>query len=97
MACPASGAVGRGARGAVAFAPPSCPVHYEVAQAEPHRSTYVDVQSRMYATPKELEALANSNLANSDEDDRPIMLCEHAHSMGTPTGNLQAYWTVIRN
>jgi beta-galactosidase len=76
----------------IRHADPTRPVHYEVARAEPHRSTYVDVQSRMYATPKELKALANT-----DEDDRPIMLCEYAHSMGNSTGNLQAYWKVIRN
>lgn len=80
------------------YADPTRPVHYEGAQnfvTEDRGVTdppYVDVMSRMYATPTQLKALAERH-----NDDRPIMLCEYAHSMGNSTGNLQRYWTVIRN
>lgn len=75
----------------IRHADPTRPVHYEVARAEPHRTDYVDVISRMYATPSRLNALANT-----DPTGRPIMLCEYVHSMGNSTGNLQTYWDVIR-
>jgi beta-galactosidase len=80
------------------YADPTRPVHYEGAQhfqTEDRGMTdppYVDVMSRMYATPSHLE-----HLAERHNDDRPIMLCEYAHSMGNSTGNLQTYWDVIRS
>ncbi len=80
------------------FADPTRPVHYEGAQyyrTEDRGVTdppYVDVMSRMYATPSHLE-----DLAGRHNDNRPIMLCEYAHSMGNSTGNLEEYWDVIRS
>lgn len=80
------------------YADPTRPVHYEGAQnftTEDRGTTdppYVDVMSRMYSTPGELKALAER-----ENDSRPIMLCEYAHSMGNSTGNLQEYWDVIRS
>lgn len=80
------------------FADPTRPVHYEGAQdfkIEGRGTTdppYVDVMSRMYATPSQLR-----DLAERENDNRPIMLCEYAHSMGNSTGNLQEYWEVIRD
>ena len=29
--------------------------------------------------------------------DRPVLMCEYAHSMGNSTGGLNDYWTVIRS
>jgi beta-galactosidase len=80
------------------YADPTRPIHYEGAQnfeIEGRGTTdppYVDVMSRMYATPSQLKTLAER-----ENDNRPIMLCEYAHSMGNSTGNLQEYWDVIRN
>ena len=64
---------------------PSRPLHYERAEKRPH----VDIYSPMYATIEHIEAYAKTN------PDRPLILCEYAHSMGNSTGNLQDYWDVI--
>ena len=52
---------------------------------------YVDVLSRMYPTYKELE-----NMALNPNTDRPVLMCEYAHSMGNSTGGLADYWDMIR-
>ncbi|MEM6769164.1 MAG: glycoside hydrolase family 2 TIM barrel-domain containing protein [Bacteroidota bacterium] len=51
---------------------------------------YVDVRSRMY-TPKEQirDILAKA-------DDRPLIYCEYAHSMGNSTGHLDTFATMFR-
>lgn len=64
---------------------PSRPVHYERAG----RRKIVDIYSPMYPGIKFLERYAKSN------PDRPLIMCEYAHSMGNSTGNLQDYWDVI--
>jgi len=51
----------------------------------------VDVISVMYPTLEFLEWLATEL-----QDDRPVIMCEYAHSMGNSTGNLKEYWDVIR-
>lgn len=57
----------------------------------PTDPAYVDVISRMYPTYDALEQMAlNPN------HDRPIMMCEYAHSMGNSTGGMKDYWDVIR-
>jgi beta-galactosidase len=77
---------------------PTRPVHYEGAQDFTRTDgtttdpPYVDVMSRMYATPSQLKTLATD-----DPSGRPIMLCEYAHSMGNSTGNLKRYWEVVRS
>lgn len=58
--------------------------------ANPTDPAYVDVISRMYPTPQELEGLANSPYIK-----RPIMMCEYAHAMGNSVGDLQAYWDLV--
>lgn len=59
--------------------------------ANPNDATFVDVISRMYPTYLELQEMAvNPNI------DRPIMMCEYAHSMGNSTGGMKDYWDVIR-
>ncbi len=52
---------------------------------------YVDVRSRMY-TPKETmrELLAG-------DDDRPLIYCEYAHSMGNSTGHLDTFANMFRD
>ena len=61
------------------------PVHYERAGSRPH----VDIISPMYASPQWVERWAQ------EEHDRPLILCEYAHSMGNSTGNLEEYWDVF--
>lgn len=51
---------------------------------------YVDVRSRMY-TPKEI---MRGILAM--DDDRPLIYCEYAHSMGNSTGHLDTFATMFR-
>ena len=65
----------------------SRPVHYERALLNSH----VDIYSPMYAGIGYLEWYAKNHT------DRPLILCEYAHSMGNSTGNLQDYWDVIEN
>ncbi|WP_147676712.1 glycoside hydrolase family 2 TIM barrel-domain containing protein [Algibacter pacificus] len=68
-------------------------IHYEGAQYKDSTLDpgYVDVVSRMYTSIPEVVAIAeNSN------DDRPVMWCEYAHSMGNSTGNLAEFWDAIR-
>ncbi|MFO7999603.1 MAG: glycoside hydrolase family 2 TIM barrel-domain containing protein, partial [Marinilabilia sp.] len=60
--------------------------------ANPTDPYYVDMISRMYPSPDELEGLANSPYI-----ERPIIACEYAHAMGNSVGNLKEYWDIIRN
>ncbi len=74
-------------------------VHYEGAQN--HGETkegelkpdpdYVDMVSRMYASIPYMKRIADLKT-----EDRPIIWCEYAHSMGNSTGNLFKFWDVIR-
>ncbi|WP_242586801.1 glycoside hydrolase family 2 TIM barrel-domain containing protein [Streptomyces sp. MST-110588] len=62
---------------------PSRPVHYEGMNA------VADIESRMYATPAEVEQYGRSG------NPKPFILCEFAHSMGNSTGNFQEYGEVF--
>ena len=69
-------------------------VHYEGDWACP----YVDVYSRMYAKPAEVEAIGRQEedpLADPAQDERrrnlPFILCEYVHAMGNGPGGLQEY------
>ncbi|MGI4893492.1 MAG: glycoside hydrolase family 2 TIM barrel-domain containing protein [Janthinobacterium lividum] len=73
---------------------PSRPVHYEHDWAVP----YADVYSRMYATHKEVAAIATRTeepLADAGADARrramPFVQCEYAHAMGNGPGGLSEY------
>jgi len=72
---------------------PTRPVHYEgtIHTRERKISKSVDIISIMYPS---LERLIQ--LAEDPEEDRPIIMCEYAHSMGNSTGNLKEYWEIIR-
>jgi beta-galactosidase len=72
----------------------SRPLHYEGDQSSAH----VDVWSRMYAHPDEVEVIARGEeppLDDTDLDARrramPFVLCEYAHAMGTGPGGLTEY------
>lgn len=73
-------------------------VHYEGAQAFDYENkkwandpAYVDMMSRMYENIPRMVSLANS-----EEDNRAVIWCEYAHSMGNSTGNLFKFWDAIR-
>ncbi len=63
------------------------PVHYEGAGRRPH----TDIVPPMYARIETLLDYAK------EKRDRPLIMCEYAHSMGNSTGNLQDYWDVIES
>ncbi len=64
---------------------PSRPVQYERAELRPH----TDIYCPMY------ESIENLVQYASQKQDRPLIMCEYAHSMGNSTGNLQDYWDTI--
>lgn len=49
-----------------------------------------DCHSKMYASPTYCEYYSNQH-----KNERPLVLCEYAHSMGTSPGSLKDYWDVI--
>ena len=69
---------------------PTRPVHYEGAAARPRDAAYVDVISRMYERIPGIVRLA------TNDDPRPVVLCEYEHAMGNSVGNLREYWEAIR-
>ena len=52
---------------------------------------YVDVRSRMYFTLGKMEELLDR------ADERPLMYCEYAHSMGNSTGHLDKFVAAFRS
>ncbi len=74
---------------------PTRPVHYEgathVLRSRGYVPRSVDVISVMYPTLEYLDWLATEL-----RDERPVIMCEYAHSMGNSTGNLKEYWDLIR-
>ncbi|MGM9790382.1 MAG: glycoside hydrolase family 2 TIM barrel-domain containing protein [Candidatus Cryptobacteroides sp.] len=80
---------------------PTRPIHYEGAMGLPlqrpaskpnqNDRSFVDMVSRMYPAYTTLEEMA----LNPDID-KPIVMCEYAHSMGNSTGGMNDYWDTIR-
>lgn len=64
---------------------PTRPIQYERALTGPN----TDIYCPMYATIDHLENYARVRR------EKPLILCEYAHSMGNSTGNLIDYWKVI--
>ncbi|MFT7160514.1 MAG: beta-galactosidase [Bacteroidia bacterium] len=67
------------------------PNFYDRRQGNPTDPRYVDMLSRMYPQPAELEMLIN----DTKFEKRPVLMCEYAHAMGNSLGNMKAYWNVI--
>lgn len=61
-------------------------IHYHPADDSPT----VDMISHMYPS---IDQLTES--ARKQDDPRPVVMCEYAHSMGNSTGNLKEYWDAI--
>ncbi|MEN6561880.1 MAG: glycoside hydrolase family 2 TIM barrel-domain containing protein [Acidobacteriota bacterium] len=68
-------------------ADPTRPVQYERAELRPH----TDIFCPMYDSIEEMLEYA------ATEQDRPLIQCEYAHSMGNSTGDLQDYWDAIES
>jgi len=72
----------------------SRPVQYERAEKSTNTTErHTDIWCPMYARIGYLENYALN--VGKPGFDRPLILCEYAHSMGNSTGNLQDYWDVI--
>jgi beta-galactosidase len=71
----------------------SRPVQYERAEKSTNTTErHTDIWCPMYPR---IEALVK--YAEDPQNDRPLIMCEYAHSMGNSTGNLQDYWDVIES
>ncbi|MFZ2287657.1 MAG: glycoside hydrolase family 2 TIM barrel-domain containing protein [Bacteroidales bacterium] len=70
------------------------PVQYERAEKWTRTTErHTDIWCPMYSRIEYLENYALN--AGKPGYDRPLIMCEYAHSMGNSTGNLQDYWDVI--
>lgn len=65
---------------------PTRPIHYHPAED----ATIIDILGPMYPSIDRV-----IEMANISGEDRPIIMCEYAHSMGNSTGNLQEYWQLV--
>jgi beta-galactosidase len=77
---------------------PSRPLHYE----RDWSAQYVDVYSRMYTSPAELELIGQGQEEPFDDPDidarrrrLPFVLCEYAHAMGNGPGGLAEYQAIF--
>ncbi len=64
---------------------PTRPLHYHPAEEAP----VTDIIGPMYPPVARIIELAEK------DDNRPIIMCEYAHSMGNSTGNLKEYWDAV--
>lgn len=55
------------------------------------RSPAVDIESRMYPSPEEIQAV----YLDRTVFDKPLFLCEYSHAMGNGPGCLKDYWDLI--
>lgn len=65
-------------------------VHYEgIAHNRKYENTISDVESRMYATPEEVEEYLKN------QPQKPYILCEYMHDMGNSLGGMNSYMKLI--
>ncbi len=62
-------------------------------QGNPTDPKWVDMLSRMYPQPQQLQALID----DTNFDGRPVLMCEYAHAMGNSLGNMKTFWDVIHS
>ena len=65
-------------------------VHYEGCWDHPEYADCSDVYSRMYASAEELEGILK------DHPQKPVILCEYMHAMGTSLGGMYRYTQLER-
>lgn len=69
--------------------PEKRPIHYESKNpAYAHSLNRYDIISDMYSSMKHLEDYYNW------DSERPIIICEYAHTMGNSLGNFRKYWNL---
>ncbi len=69
---------------------PSRLVHYEgVVNNREYEDVISDMESRMYATPADIEAYL------SNDPKKPFVLCEYMHDMGNSLGGLKSYMDLL--
>lgn len=67
-------------------------IHYERAFDQTKLDTScLDMYSRMYSS---VDWIQNEFLTN-EEENRPFILCEYSHAMGTGPGDLKEYWDLF--
>ena len=70
--------------------PEKRPIHYESKNpAYAHTLNRYDIISDMYSSLKHLEDYHNW------DSERPIIICEYAHTMGNSLGNFRKYWNLF--
>lgn len=67
---------------------------FEHGKGNPSDAPWVDMISRMYPQPQELQDLIDDT---SGFQHVPVLMCEYAHAMGNSVGNMKKYWDVIHN
>lgn len=67
---------------------PTRPLHYHPAG----QAQVIDILGPMYPSVDQIIHMAEDPAGN-----RPIIMCEYAHSMGNSTGNLQEYWQAVED
>lgn len=63
---------------------PERPIHYQ------HMNEVADMQSYMYPSPEYLK-----KILNDPSIQKPVILCEYAHSMGNSTGSMKEYIQIM--
>ncbi|TXE15020.1 DUF4981 domain-containing protein [Seonamhaeicola algicola] len=67
---------------------------YKQNVGNPSDKPWVDMISRMYPQPQELQDLIDDTAAFQST---PVLMCEYAHAMGNSVGNMKTYWDIIHN
>ncbi|RKR14316.1 beta-galactosidase [Maribacter vaceletii] len=67
---------------------------FHPGKGNPSDKPWVDMISRMYPQPQELQDLIDDT---AEFKKTPVLMCEYAHAMGNSVGNMKKYWDVIYN
>lgn len=67
--------------------------YFEHGKGNPTDPKWVDMLSRMYPSPANLQGLID----DTSFDNRPVIMCEYAHAMGNSLGNMEEYWNIVHN
>ncbi len=67
---------------------------FKHSKGNPADAPWVDMISRMYPQPQELQDLIDDT---ADFQNIPVLMCEYAHAMGNSVGNMKKYWDIIHN
>lgn len=68
--------------------------YFNHSKGNPSDKPWVDMISRMYPQPHELQGLIDDT---AEFKSTPVLMCEYAHAMGNSVGNMKTYWDIIHN